>query len=716
MPGGARAPHAERRWSKREGVTETAPSETTTPSDAAAATEPAPAPTPFHDLQQFVALPRVAGLAMAPDGSRLVTTVATLNPKRNDFVSAVWEIDPTGAAPARRLTRSSKGERAPVFTATGDLLFLSARPDPEAEEKDDAPAALWLLPAGAGEARVIGTRPGGIGSVTAATGARALVVTSNTLPGAVSGEDDEERRKARKDADVNAILHSGYPVRFWDQDLGPDEPRLLAGTAPAGEDETVTWTDLTPAPGHALFEAGDAAELTPDGSAVVTAWRVDDPEGATREILVRIDVATGGRTTLADDPDHDYVDPRISPDGETVAAIRFLRTKPDRPPRVAAVVVPVAGGAITEVAPAWDRWPGAMRWTPDGAALIVAADEAGRSPLFRIGVADGSVVRLTGDAAAYTDPWVSPDGAHVYALRNATDAPPAPVRLDAAAADQQPAFLPSPAQAPVVPGTLTEVTATAEDGSGLRGWLVLPGGAETKPAPLLLWIHGGPLSSFNSWTWRWSPWLMAARGYAVLLPDPALSTGYGQAFVDRGWANWGGPPFTDLMAITDAVEARPDIDASRTAAMGGSFGGYMANWVAGHTDRFDAIVTHASLWALDQFGPTTDDAAYWRGEMTPAMEQANSPHRFADVITTPMLVIHGDKDYRVPIGEALRLWWDLVSRRENPEDQPHRFLYFPDENHWILKPQDSVVWYETVFAFLAQHVLGEEFVVPDRLR
>ena len=115
---------------------------------------------------------------------------------------------------------------------------------------------------------------------------------------------------------------------------------------------------------------------------------------------------------------------------------------------------------------------------------------------------------------------------------------------------------------------------------------MLPEGAEAEPAPLLLWIHGGPLHSWNSWTWRWNPWLMAARGYAVLLPDPALSTGYGQRMIDRGWASWGKAPYTDLMRLTDAAEARDEIDATRTAAMGGSFGGYMANWIAGHTDRF----------------------------------------------------------------------------------------------------------------------------------
>jgi dipeptidyl aminopeptidase/acylaminoacyl peptidase len=228
-----------------------------------------------------------------------------------------------------------------------------------------------------------------------------------------------------------------------------------------------------------------------------------------------------------------------------------------------------------------------------------------------------------------------------------------------------------------------------------------------------------------------------ARGYAVLLPDPALSTGYGQAFVERGRGRWGDEPFTDLMAATDAAVARDDIDETSTAAMGGSFGGYMANWVAGHTDRFRCLVTHASLWSLDQFHGTTDHAAWWEREFgdpyrdwgaspaspeasggaSPASPEANlsryeahSPHRSIDRIGTPMLVIHGERDHRVPVGEALRLWVDLM--RHGVEA---KFLYFPDENHWILKPQHARVWYETVLAWLDHHLLGKEWQRPEVL-
>ena len=258
---------------------------------------------------------------------------------------------------------------------------------------------------------------------------------------------------------------------------------------------------------------------------------------------------------------------------------------------------------------------------------------------------------------------------------------------------------------------------TAADGARVRGWLLLPEGASAEnPAPLLLWIHGGPLNSWNAWSWRWNPNLAVARGYAVLLPDPALSTGYGLDFIARGWNAWGAAPFTDLMSITDAVEARPDIDETRTAAMGGSFGGYMANWVAGHTDRFRAIVTHASLWALDQFAGTTDHAGYWQSIFTPEAMLENSPHRAVADIRTPLLVIHGDRDYRVPIGESPRLWAELMEHHgEDDGSTVHRFLYFPDENHWVLKPQHAVVWYDTVFAFLGEHLLGEEPTRPAGL-
>lgn len=653
--------------------------------------------TVFDDLDDYLSLPRVSGLAVSPDGSRVVTTVSTLNDKRTEFVSAIWELDPAGTEPARRLTHGVKGESAPVFTAGGDLLFIAVRPG---EGEDKPPAALWQLPAAGGEAFEVLSMPGGVTGAVSARAAEATLVAAPLLPSSDGVDDDKVRREARKDTKVSAILHTGYPVRHWDHDLGPDQPHIFDADG---------RRDLTPDPGAALRET--TFDLSADGAFLVTSWRVQGPGTEVRLALVRIDRAGGERTTLVEEPGVDLDHPVIAPDCTAVAFTRETHSTPTSAPRITLCCMRFGQDAV-ELAGEWGRWPSSVAWSADSSTLIVTADDGGRGPIFCVDPRSGAVARITDDDFTYTDVRPAPGGV-IYALRSSYAVPPHPVRIDPdGTVTELPCF-----DAPELPGTLTEVTATAADGTPIRSWLTLPEGDES--APLVLWIHGGPLGSWNSWHWRWNPWLLTAQGYAVLMPDPGLSTGYGQDFIARGWGAWGAEPYTDLMAATDAACAHPRIDASRTAAMGGSFGGYMANWIAGHTERFKAIVTHASLWALDQFGPTTDGAYWWAREMTPEMAQRNSPHRFVGDIATPMLVIHGDKDYRVPIGEALRLWYELLTHSRLPADEngdsPHRFLYYPTENHWVLSPQHAKIWYQVVIAFLAEHLRDEPVQLPELL-
>ncbi|MGP9782423.1 S9 family peptidase [Arthrobacter sp. MYb224] len=670
---------------------------------------------PFHNLDGYISLSRLGGLALSPDGTRLVTSVSTLAEDATKYTSALWEIDPSGHEPARRLTFSENGESQPNFTATGDLLFLSKR-----SAKDDAKPEAWLLPKAGGEARSILSHPAGIESVTTfARNQKDLLVRAAGLPRAKDLEHEEKILGERKEKKISAILHTSYPVRYWDADLGPQTPHFYATRLPESSSaDACTLRDLTPGIGanqtEAEFTAADSGEF------LITEWMVPEGRGSVATGLMRIDLHSGEQEMLlSPDQDYEYTVGKISPDSTKLIYCRWTRSTPETAPVMSLWLMELASGETHEIAVGWDRWAEDIIWFPNGHSLLIVADEHGHSPIFHLSLDRDKITRLT-DAGAYANVLISPDSRTAYALRSSYEYPAEPVAVELTHLSDleeneyaRVSELRSPAARPELPGTLTEVTATAEDGTPVRAWLALPETAGPKSqAPLLLWVHGGPLGSWNAWSWRWNPWLAVAQGYAVLLPDPSLSTGYGQQFIQRGWGRWGFEPYTDLMAITDAAESRPDIDETRTAAMGGSFGGYMANWIAGHTDRFKAIVTHASLWALEGFGKTTDASFYWTREMSKEMIQVNSPHNSVANIVTPMLVIHGDKDYRVPIGEGLRLWYELLAESGLPQEADgttaHQFLYFPDENHWILSPQHAKIWYQVIFEFLSQNVLGND--------
>ncbi|GAA3911195.1 S9 family peptidase [Microbacterium invictum] len=694
--------------------------------------------TAFDSLDDYYALPRIEGLALSPDGTRAVLTVATLNKDKTAYERSLWQVPVEGEGMPVRLTRSAKGESGAAFTADGDVLFISARPDSEGDGEDDPQAQLWLLPAGGGEARPVTRLAAGVSDVVTAEASDRIVIGSSLLPASESIEDDARRRADRKKKKISAILHESYPVRHWDHDLGPAAPAFHAldlggladtievlaaepatdgdsGSEEDAEIDTTPYPASLPRPralvrGRQADAAGSA--LSPDGRTFVVSLQTPQGRDA-RYRLVAIDTDSGAVTELFDERDTYFEAPAISHDGATIAYVKSAMATPSGPADQELWVAGIDGSNPRRLAEGWDRWPTGIHFDQDDTALIVTADQDGRGPIFRVPVDGGAVEQLTDDDFTYTDVDVRPSG-ELVALRTNWMTPPHAVRI---ARDGTATLLTTPVALPEVPAAMTEVEAAAADGARVRGWLLLPEGASAEtPAPFLLWIHGGPLSSWNAWSWRWNPQLAVARGYAVLLPDPALSTGYGLEFIARGWNAWGAAPYTDLLSITDAVVSRPDIDQTRTAAMGGSFGGYMANWVAGHTDRFRGIVTHASLWALDQFSGTTDHAGYWKQIFTPEAMLENSPHRFVEDFVTPMLVIHGDRDYRVPIGESLRLWAELNEHYAADDgSSPHRFLYYPDENHWVLAPQHAKLWYETVFAFLDERVRGAEFARPGLL-
>lgn len=662
----------------------------------------------FTDIDAFTRIPRVSGLTASSDG-RAIAAIAESDEDGAKLPSALWELDPDGEAPARRLTFSEKGESAPRFAPDGSVLFTSQRPDPS-EDSEEVANAIWRLPR-SGEASVVAATAGGLSIAGVADDGTILATTSVLLGSSLA--DDGERRKARKSAKTTTIWHTGMPIRYWDHELGDTSPRLVLispAPDPSGRAEV---TDLTCDAGP--LELNNAsADLSPDGGTVATTWNRRVRGGRVATSIVLIDAQSHQRSPFLEaDDDQGYARPLFSPDGTRLAVSRNTAATPTDTSYGFLQIHPLDGGEPVSV-DVGDLTVGDYAWA-DAETLLVSGDLHSSGAILSVAASTGQVRVLAADGV-FTS--VSPiGGGEVVALRSDIATPARPIRVGT---DGEISTLPAPGSVDSLPGTL-EWVETEVDGVRVGGWLCQPPVASADdPAPVMLWIHGGPHGSYNAWSWRWCPWLAVARGYAVLMPDPAMSTGYGHAGLNRGWPRLPDVVFGECEALLDLVLRRDELDADRTAVLGASFGGFMTNWIAGHTDRFDAVVTHAGLWALDQQHRTTDAASskmrvHGHEDDLPDWYRAYSPHHSAATITTPVLITHGNRDYRVPVSEALRMWWDLVSAWDgDPQTMPHRFLQLTSENHWVLTPSNARVWNAAVLAFCDQHVLGAD-PVPDVL-
>lgn len=682
----------------------------------------------FSSLQTFVSTPRITALATRRgDHPQIVAALTTLNHAKNGYATRLVELAADGSA-ATTLTRSVKGENLVALGERGEIYFASKRSDDGAEGELDT--AVWMLPP-RGEARVVLRRPGGIDTLICAGGK--LFITAQQLPSASDEAGHREVMKERKDKNVSAILYEDFHTRYWDHDFGPATPRVFTAELPPldapvaqmpelGDEDAdkdaaaseITLTALAKTPGRleSLTVSDDGKTLLATVTELVrgttqcsSVYRLQDGDQDWQPFAIAPAISGEQGDQLMS-----FAAASISPSGKR--ALMFVNTGNfDGAPFACWLeVADLQSGERRRLAEDFDDWPKSQCWLDDD-TVIFDADRKGRASIYRVDLgADGDHVELlTDDDLTYT--LCDPINCHeVAALRSSITAPPVPVAVDTSDGSVRELAQITPTITPA--GRLREVEATAEDGTALRAWLLVPDEIPAGGAPLATFAHGGPWGSWNDWTWRWNPGPFVKRGYAVLLPDPAISTGYGQQMIDRGNDELGGAPYTDLLALIAAAEARDDIDASRTALLGGSYGGYMANWMAGHTGKkFRCIVTHASLWNLDTMGRTTDNGV-WHEWTNPTQEKTYSPHRFASEIAVPMLVIHGDKDYRVPLGEGRALWHALL---RDSKATGHKFLYYPDENHWISTPNNSALWYETVLAFLDTHVLEKPWARPELL-
>ena len=658
-----------------------------------------------YTVQQHIKLKRVSSFAASPDGAWLAVVVQRLDQDGAKYVSDLWRV-PTDGSAAVQLTRGDSKDTAPCFRHDGALGFLSNRkptelkPDEEAEKRSQ----VWIIPAQGGEPQQLTDEPLGVEAFAFAERADRMVLFAPVLDG-VPFDKQRETVAERVKNGASARHFREQPVRHWDhwlhQNANMANVHVITSTA-FGKGRV----DLTPEARRELSIEPEF-DIAADGARVAVTWQTTGADRERDTVVRVIDVATGGFQAYGGAANTNNDSPKLSPDGRTLAVIRSTRSPKDVV-RPTLTLIDLASGTLRPLAGDWDRWAHLADWTADGRRLLVTADDDGLTPVCAIDAATGKVQRITarsaggahGQTAALADGRIATirstlrDAFECYVLDATADSTPRPLaRLSGfAVADW---------------AEVESFKVESTDGTPIQGFLVKPRNATGK-LPLLLWIHGGPIGmDQDGWHWRWNPLLAVAQGYAVALPNPRGSTGFGQAFIQGIWGNtWGKQCYEDLMAVMDALEKRPDIDGSRAMAMGGSFGGYMTNWIGTQTQRFKCLITHASICTMAQFTGTTDHPAWWYLEMGGEDPYADMPKfdRYAPIRhiknwKTPALIIHGELDYRCPIGEALNLFEALQYH-----GVPSEMLIFPDENHWILKPRNIVAWYETVLEFIGRHL------------
>jgi dipeptidyl aminopeptidase/acylaminoacyl peptidase len=650
--------------------------------------------------ERFFSLRRVQALAVSPDGTWAAVQVARQDAEGKKFVSDLWRVPLDGGAPVRLTWGDNAKNVSPAFRRDGALAFLSNR-NPRAakpEDGDDERLQVWVFPAGGGDPVPLTDEPLGVSSFAFSSRADRLLVETDVLP-QVPHEEQRKTHAERSKKGPSALLYTQMPVRYWDHWLSPAVQHLVAYDA-NGENRR----DLMPnAPAPRRSEISYA--LSPDGRfAVFARGRIGEARLFTDEVVL-LDIEAGTERVLVPEVSlaecGNFV---FSPDSQRLAFTRHSSTheavgKPEL------LVVDIASGALSVVAPHWDAWPHIAAWSEDGLALLASADNFGEVPVFWIDLATGQSSRLNATPGVYEGLALSSRG-EVVGIRHTHVCPPEPFAMKAEIGSEPRALASLSGFTEEEGRALADAEALwtkAPDGGEIHSYWLTPKGAE-QPGPTLLFIHGGPIGSFhNGWHWRWNPLVFVSQGYRVCCPNPRGSTGYGQAFIEGIWGNqWGAACYRDLMAVTDALEARPEVDKTRIVAMGGSFGGYMTNWIGGNTERFKALITHASLFHLSAFAAMTDMPAYWymqqrSGPYSPDADRY-SPHTKIDQWKTPTLIIHGEKDYRVPVGEALALFEALQWKGVTSE-----LLIYPDENHWILKPRNGKNWYDSILSFLGRH-------------
>jgi dipeptidyl aminopeptidase/acylaminoacyl peptidase len=653
------------------------------------------------DVEALWAIKRIGTPTLSPDGATACAAVTSYDMDRNEGRTELWLFD-TGFGGTRRrprlLTAGDK-DSGPRWSPDGRNIAFTAK------RKDDAEPQVYLIAVDGGEARRLTTLATGCGSLKWFPDGRRIAFVSNVWRDLVGDAAQAKRLKERKDAKVKAHVTERGDYRFWDHWVTDGrEPHVFACTIATGQCE-----DLLAGSGLALppWEptAGDF-DIAPDGGEL--ALVVDpapEPGFMNNRDIVLLDLRTRRKRVLTGASGMDDVHPVYSPDGRTLAQIAY-NTKRAFNDQGHIRLVDRRSGAVRRLAPGFDRAANNLEFTPDGNGLLFTCEEHGRVHLCRLGFGDArpSIVARGGTLGGYAQ---SRDG-RVIAFDRSTYAHPPALFATAGDGSGERAIesMNAALLARHVQGETREFTVKGWGGEPVQLFVTYPPDFDPKRKwPLMHSIHGGPHAAHHDgWHFRWNSHVFAAHGYVAAMVNYHGSSGFGQRFIESITGHYGRKEFADVEAATDFLLAKGYIDRSRLAATGGSYGGYMVAYMNGHTDRYASYVCHAgcydwvSMMATDgyRFFASELGAFHWNNE---PRVMAQSPHHYVRRAKTPTLVVHGELDYRVPATQGLQYYNTLKAK-----GVAARLVYFPDENHWILKPQNSRLWYREFFDWLARDV------------
>ena len=646
----------------------------------------------------FLALSRIARVSdpqLSPDGSKVAFVVGKIYLSENETSKQIYIVDVEGGD-ARQLTFEDDANHHPRWSPDSERLFyLTER---------SGSSQIWSMDAAGTGAEQVTNLSTDVTSFAVSPAGDRLVYATRVFPACGADDACNARRLEEEEADpVEAKLYDGLLYRHWDKWSDNRRSHLFSWSYARQGAEPV---DLTPGELDVPpFSLGGppAYAIAPDGSEVCFTRGVSEEAATSTNTDLYVTPADGSETPrrLTENPAAD-ASPLYSPDGRYLAYRRQSRPGYESD-RWRLILYHRESGEAVSMSDSLDRPVTSFAWSPDSSRLFFTAEDEGKEPVYTVAVEGGVINMPIYGEASHGDLQLLPDGQSMIYTAQSLSHPTEIYRAFASGGvPRQLTSLNRDLFQRYELGEVEEITYEA-GGRQLGAFLVKPPGMRVDQRyPLLLLIHGGPQGAWSqAWSYRWNPQVFASAGYVALLPNPRGSTGYGQALTDQIREDWGEGPFSDLMAGVDHVISRPYVDATRLAAAGGSYGGYMVNWTLGHTDRFRALISHAGVYDLPSFYGATEELWFplWEFSGTPweqpELYEKLSPSSYVEKFKTPTLVIHGQKDYRVPVTQGLQLFTALQA-----QNVPSRLLYYPDEGHWILEPCNSQLWYRTAIEWL----------------